>query len=152
VWPLFQVLGEHIFHLGDVGMGMTAKVINNQMSHVIMVAIAEGFAMAVEKGLDPRVLYKAISLSSGNSHQLHDRFYGRILPRNFAAGMKVDLAYKDSELALDLGRETQTPLFVTSAAHTVYELARTKGLGEFDYAAIVRLWEEWMGINMSGGE
>lgn len=145
---VFRTIGENIFHVGKVGSGMVVKLVNNAMAHVNVIAIIEGIAMGVKAGVAPQMLYEVISKSSGDSYQFQNRFGGRILKGNFEPGMKLDLAYKDSVLACELGQELGVPLFVTSAAHAVYEWAKLQDLNEKDYGAIMTLWENLLKIRV----
>jgi len=145
VRPLFDLIAERVFHTGSLGSGMTVKIINNLISHVNMVAICEGMALGVKAGISPKLLYDVVSVSSGDSDVLRRRFGKRILRRDFEGGMKLELAYKDSELACELGRALGVPLYVTNVAHAVYEHAKSKGIVGKDYAALIMLWEEIIG-------
>lgn len=145
---VFKTIGENIFHVGKVGSGMVVKLVNNTMAHVNMIAIIEGMAMGVKAGVAPQMLYEVISKSSGNSYQFQDRLGGRILKGNFEPGMRLALAHKDSVLACELGQELGVPLFVTSAAHAVYEWAKLQDLNEKDYGAIMTLWEKLLKIRV----
>ena len=145
---IFKIIGENVFHVGKVGSGMVIKLVNNAMAHVNMIAIIEGMAIGVKAGVAPQMLYEVISKSSGDSYQFRNRLGGRILKGNFEPGMRLALAYKDSVLACELGRELGVPLFVTSAAHAVYEWAKLQDLNESDYGAIMTLWENLLKIKV----
>jgi 3-hydroxyisobutyrate dehydrogenase len=147
---IFEAIGSDIFHVGNVGMGMTVKLVNNAISHVTMVAISEAISLGVKAGVGPKILYDVISKSSGNSDIFQRRFGSRILQRDFKAGMSVELAYKDSELVCEMGRDLRIPMYVTNTAHSVYEWARAEGLGVKDYASIILLWEKILDIRVSG--
>jgi len=149
-WDIFETLGKTLFHVGPVGSGMTVKVVNNAVSHVTMVAIAEAVSVGVKAGIDPNVLYDVLSSGSADSDILRRRFKGRILSGNYAEGMTVSLAYKDSELICDFAKEMGVPVFLINSAHAIYEWAKAEGLGELDYAAIIQLWERMLHIKVSG--
>jgi len=146
---IFEVIGSDIFHVGHVGMGMTVKLVNNAISHVTMAAISEAVSLGVKAGAKAKILYDVISKSSGNSDIFQRRFVSRILNRDFKAGMSVELAYKDSELVCEMGRDLKIPMYVTNTAHSIYEWARAEGLGEKDYASIILLWEKLLGIRIT---
>ena len=129
-------------------MGMLFKVINNMLAHVNFVALAEATALAVKAGADPKLLGDVVAVSSGRSAQIDDRLRKHILPRDFTPGMTTELATKDSVLCLELARELGVPTFIASAAHHVYEMGVAKGYGNEEYAALIKLWEEWLGIEV----
>lgn len=152
VWKVFQTLGQELFHVGGIGTGMTVKVVNNAISHVTMVAIAEAISVGVKAGIDPNVIYAVLSKGSADSDILRRRYKGRILKGNYDNGMTVDLAYKDSELICDFAKEMGVPVFIINSAHAVYEWAKAEGLGQLDYAAIIKLWERVLNLRITGTE
>ena len=146
--PLLAHFGKNVFHCGPSGMGMLFKVVNNMLSHVNLAALAEAMALGVAAGADPDLLCEVIGVSSGRSRQVEDRLKKHILPGEFTPGMTTDLATKDSDLCLELARELRVPTFIASAAHHVYEMAIQKGYGAEEYASLIKLWEEWLGIEV----
>ena len=146
--PLLETFGKNIFHCGESGMGMLFKVVNNMLSHVNLAALAEAMSLGVAAGADPDLLCDVISVSSGRSRQVEDRLRKHILAGDFTPGMTTDLATKDSDLCLDLARSLRVPTFIASAAHHVYEIAIQKGYGPDEYASLIKLWEEWLGIEV----
>jgi len=151
-WPIFEALGKKIFYVGAGSTGMTVKIINNAISHVTMVAIAEAVSVGVKAGLDPNVIYDVLSAGSADSDILRRRYKGRILQGNYTNGMAVNHAYKDSELICEMARELGVPMFITNTAHAVYEWAKSSGYGSEDYAAIIKLWEEMLNLKITGSE
>lgn len=143
-----DAFGKNLFHCGGPGMGMLFKVINNMLAHVNWVALAEAVALGVKAGADPELLGNVVSVSSGRSAQIDDRLRKHVLPGNFTGGMKTELATKDSVLCLELARDLGVPVFLASAAHHIYELGIAKGYGEEEYGALIKLWEEWLDIEV----
>lgn len=152
VWGIFETLGQELFHVGEIGSGMTVKVVNNAISHVTMVAIAEAVSVGVRAGIDPNVIYAVLSKGSADSDILRRRYKGRVLKGNYDNGMAVDLAYKDSELICDFAKEMGVPVFLINSTHAIYEWAKAEGLGQLDYAAIIKLWEKVLNIRITGTE
>ncbi len=146
--PLLAHFGKNVFHCGAAGMGMLFKVVNNMLSHVNLAALTEAMALGVAAGADPDLLCDVIAVSSGRSRQVEDRLRKHILPGEFTPGMTTDLATKDSDLCLELARELRVPTFIASAAHHVYEMAIRKGYGAEEYASLIKLWEEWLDIEV----
>jgi len=146
--PVLSTAAEEIFHLGNAGTGMRAKLVNNAIAHTTMVMLLEGAALAQKVGVPLDVFYSLMSRESGLMRPLTHRFGERIKNQNFKGGMSTDNACKDSSLILDLARELGVPLFTMQASHTVYDIAKCEGLGQLDYAAISKLWERWLDINM----
>ena len=59
--PLFDQLGENVFHVGDLGAGHTIKLINNYFAMTSALAMSEAFAMAVAAGVDKQILYDVMA-------------------------------------------------------------------------------------------
>ncbi len=63
--------------------------------------------------------------------------------------MSTDLAYKDSEAILQLGRETGVPMWMHSAKLAYFEAARIAGYGDKSWIETMKMWEDMLGIKMS---
>jgi 2-hydroxymethylglutarate dehydrogenase len=139
---VLRVIGKDIQHVGDVGSGDTVKLVNNLMSLVNVVTVSEGMVLGVKAGIDPKILYNVCKVSTGRSQALDRKLPNRIAKGRFEPGFTINLTCKDLRLILALGRELGVPLFVTSIAQQVYELAKAKGLGQLDNTAVITLFEE----------
>ena len=67
VAPLFEIMGARAVHCGGAGAGQSAKICNNMILGVTMVATCEAFALADKLGLARERLYDVVSTSSGQS-------------------------------------------------------------------------------------
>ncbi len=67
VSPLFEIMGARAVHCGDAGAGQAAKICNNMILGVTMIATCEAFALADKLGLDRARLYDVVSTASGQS-------------------------------------------------------------------------------------
>jgi 3-hydroxyisobutyrate dehydrogenase len=63
--PLFHAMGQHVFKLGPLGAGMTAKVLNNYVASASVVAVRHAYARAIELGADLEALRAVMKASSG---------------------------------------------------------------------------------------
>jgi 3-hydroxyisobutyrate dehydrogenase-like beta-hydroxyacid dehydrogenase len=63
--PLFDAMGQHVFRLGPLGAGMTAKVLNNYVASASVVAVRRAYARARELGADLETLRSVMQASSG---------------------------------------------------------------------------------------
>jgi 3-hydroxyisobutyrate dehydrogenase-like beta-hydroxyacid dehydrogenase len=107
-------MGQKVFHVGDVGCGNIAKLVNNIISLGCNSISAEGFVLGVKAGIDPKTLWEIISISTGNNWCMQ-QYPNTTFRGNFEPGFKIGLAYKDIGLALDLGKEFGVPLPVGEA-------------------------------------
>jgi len=65
--PLFDIMGQKAVHCGASGAGQAAKICNNMILGVTMVATCEAFALADKLGLDRQKMFDVVSTSSGYS-------------------------------------------------------------------------------------
>lgn len=70
VRPLFDVMGAKAVHCGGAGAGQAAKICNNMILGVTMIATCEAFALADKLGLDRARMFDVVSTSSGQSWSL----------------------------------------------------------------------------------
>ena len=70
VLPILDPMGANFFHCGDVGSGEIAKLTNNLILGITMVAASEGLAIGEKLGMDPKILNDIVMVSSGNCFSL----------------------------------------------------------------------------------
>jgi 3-hydroxyisobutyrate dehydrogenase-like beta-hydroxyacid dehydrogenase len=143
---VLEPIAERIHHLGPVGAGSGAKVVNNAVMHAVMVVLIEAGAMASKLEIPMPTMIEILARPDGLMRPLEHRMGERMRDENYAGGMSVANARKDSTLALETAQDLGVPMFATLAAHTPYEIAQQAGLGELDYAALAKLWESWCDV------
>jgi 3-hydroxyisobutyrate dehydrogenase len=140
--PALAAMGANIIHVGPVGSGEVAKLCNNLIAGVAMVAVSEAFRIAEGFGVDPRILTDVISKSSGNTWAME---HGHPVPgmvakaaanRDYAPGFMTDLMAKDLGLAVHAARELRLPVFTAPAAQQLLRLASSHGLGRKDFSVV----------------
>lgn len=106
-----EPMAGKIFEAGGPTMGLAAKIANNMMLFITMLANSEGSQLAEQLGLDPQVFWEIASASSGRSwsqqtwYPVPGIIDSAAANNNFNASFAVDLARKDVGLALDAGRD-----------------------------------------------
>ena len=152
VKPVLETMGKHIYHCGDTGAGMAAKLVNNALAHVNALTLIEGFALGVKNGLDAKVLFDIVANSSGDSWVLRQRFQQYIKEGTFNPGMTLDLLHKDSSLAMEMAQESDTPLFLLKLANSLFTWYQLDGMGPENWAKMMLLWEKQLGIRIGATE
>ena len=71
VAPLFDIMGQKAVHCGEAGAGQAAKICNNMILGVTMIATCEAFALADKLGLDRQKMFDVVSTSSGYSWSMN---------------------------------------------------------------------------------
>jgi 3-hydroxyisobutyrate dehydrogenase len=148
---ILQTMGKTIYHVGDVGMGETVKMVNQMLVGINLAGIVEALVLGTKLGVKPEVLYKIIRASSGNSFLLDSRVPNYIFSGNFTQpGFAVDLLRKDLGLALESGKINKIPLFMTGQAYQCYTRATAEGLGKKDMSSVIELLEKTAGVEVRG--
>src|SRR3989441_5034589 len=140
--PGLAALGTNIVDVRPVGSGEVAKICNNLIAGVAMVAVSEAFRIAEGFGVDPKILTEVISKSSGNTWaMLHGHPVPGMVPtsasnRDYAPGFTTDLMAKDLGLAVNAARQLRVPVCVAPAAQQLLRLASSHGLGRKDFSSV----------------
>ena len=140
---VLNLVADGIYDLGSVGAGMGTKVVNNGVMHALMVVLIEAFTMSNKLGVPSQTMIEILNREEGLLRPLVHRVQERMQDGNYEGGMSISNARKDSVLALETAQQLGVPLFATLAAHTPYEIAEAKNMGDLDYASLALLWEEW---------
>jgi 3-hydroxyisobutyrate dehydrogenase-like beta-hydroxyacid dehydrogenase len=144
---MFKAMSSNQFHVGSIGQGLALKLVNNLLIQVNTVAIAEAFVMGVKAGLDPKVMYDVIKVSTGASFALDYRV-PRMIAGDFKPGGTIDISYKDQELETAFAKSLGVPLLLANVSQQVYQMARAQGLSKEDGASIVKVYERMAGVKL----
>lgn len=145
--PLFEAISSTQVHLGPLGSGQLAKMINNVLYNVSCAALAEVMPMAVKLGLDPEKMTEVVTTGSGRSFAA-EYFLPLILRGKFDHGYPMASAYKDMLGMARIGAEKRIPLPVVQAALTTYQSALARGLGDQSKGAMIKVFEELLDVRV----
>ena len=110
--PYLGAMGAHAHRMGGVGMGMTAKVLNNLIAASSMVATRTALDWGAAAGLDEARLLALIETSSGQNWLASGMDRIEFARDGFEAGNSVAVLAKDVGCAMDAapeGAETDLP-------------------------------------------
>ena len=128
VSPFLKSFCENIFHVGQVGAGAIAKLVNNQIFLTGAIAVQEGLVLAKKAGIDESTLLKILNSSSA---KVYAGLAPLFLNREFEKVVfRLDIASKDMDVALDSAKELGFEMPTTQAASQTYRRAISQGLGE----------------------
>jgi 2-hydroxymethylglutarate dehydrogenase len=147
VRKILETMGKNIFPVGDVGCGNIAKLVNNLISLTTNAITAEGFVLGVKAGINPKVLWDIIRVSTGNCWSL-EQMPDTVFKANFEPGFKMSLGRKDIGLALTMGSEIDVPLPVGTVVQKGLDDAIEAGFGEKSVQAVILPLEEKTGIKV----
>lgn len=145
--PVLQPMANKIFHLGDVGCGNVAKLVNNLIGLACNSVCAEGMALGARAGIDLQALYDLLTISTANNWSLQ-QYPRTVFKGDFAPGFRISLAYKDIRLALGLGEEYGVPLPVGEAVEADLAAAIAAGLGDNGVDAVILPLEKATGVEV----
>ncbi|MET4700631.1 3-hydroxyisobutyrate dehydrogenase-like beta-hydroxyacid dehydrogenase [Constrictibacter sp. MBR-5] len=145
---LLRSFAANPIHMGAVGAGSIAKLVNNMMAFCNMAAAAEGLMLGAAAGIDLEKLATVIRTSSGGS-AIFQKFGERALAGQFEAAFALDLAYKDLHLALELADQLNVPVPAGAQTHNLMRMARGMGFGRDDSSSVVRVYEAAAGRPLS---
>ena len=142
--PILQAMGRSVVHVGPAGAGQAAKICNNMILGISVIAVAEAFRLADKLGLKAETLNEIVSRSSGNCWVLNNNHpVPGLVPtsaanHNYRPGFSSALMLKDLVLSQNAARHfgAYTPLGATAAG--LYDDFVQAGNAELDFGAIIR--------------
>ena len=141
---ILQKMGKTIVHAGGAGTGQAAKICNNMILGISMIAVSEAFVMAEKLGLDHQKLFDISSKSSGQCWSLttYCPVPGPVptspANRNYEPGFTVAMMLKDLRLAQEAARAAGANAQMGAEAERLYSAYADSGEGGRDFSGIVR--------------
>lgn len=142
--PILDAMGKNVFHAGANGNGQAAKIANNMLLGVSMIATSEAFNLASKLGLDAQTFFDISSKASGQCWSMTS-YCPEPGPvptapsnRDYAAGFAVAMMLKDLKLAQEAAKsaDAQTPF--GKHAEEFYAQMETDGHGALDFSAAMK--------------
>src|SRR5881275_1667432 len=142
VRSVIEAFGKKIVHAGPVGSGDALKAVNNALLAVHILSAAEGLAILVKAGVDPKVALDVINASSGRSNSSENLIPQRVITRAFPRTFRLALLEKDIGIAAVMAEdlEVKTPLISLTAER--FHEAREKLGDQADHVEAVKIVEE----------
>ncbi|KMK67423.1 3-hydroxyisobutyrate dehydrogenase [Puniceibacterium sp. IMCC21224] len=145
---LFDIMGQKSVHCGPSGNGQAAKICNNMILGVTMIATCEAFALADKLGLDRQAMFDVVSTSSGYSWSMNAYCpapgIGPMSPADngYAPGFAAELMLKDLRLAQQAAEtvNADTPMG-TSAAQLYGQFVEDENGKGLDFSAMLPRFE-----------
>ncbi len=143
--PLLDIMGKTAVHCGDAGTGQGAKICNNMILGVSMIAVGEAFALADRLGLDRQRLFDVSSTSSGQCWSLttYCPVPGPVptspANRDYEAGFTADMMLKDLRLAQDAAEASGAWTPLGRHARDLYTEFADGGEGGTDFSGIFKM-------------
>ncbi|HZR87108.1 MAG TPA: 3-hydroxyisobutyrate dehydrogenase [Bradyrhizobium sp.] len=142
--PVLEKMGKKLVHCGGAGAGQAAKICNNMILGISMIAVSEAFALAEKLGLSHQALFDVASTSSGQCWSLtsYCPVPGPVpaSPANndYKPGFAAALMVKDLTLAQDAANAAGAVTPLGKHAQEIYKTFDAAGNGGVDFSGIIR--------------
>jgi len=141
--PVLERMGKRVVHCGEAGNGQVAKICNNMILGVSMIAVSEAFVLGEKLGLSHQALYDVVSGSSGQCWSLtsYCPVPGPVpaSPANngYKAGFAAALMLKDLKLAKEAAESSGAATALGAHATQIYETFAQQGHASADFSGII---------------
>src|SRR5712672_4207408 len=142
--PVLENMGKKLVHCGGVGAGQAAKICNNMMLAVSMIAVGEAFVLAAKLGLSHQALFEVASTSSGQCWALtsYCPVPGPVptSPANngYKPGFAAALMLKDLRLSQEAAKAAGAATPLGKHAQELYKAFDAAGHGGVDFSGIIQ--------------
>ena len=146
--PLLEAMGRTIVHAGGPGNGQAAKLCNNMILGISMIAVAEAFSLGQKLGLDPKIFFDITSKASGSCWAMlnHLPVPGIVetaaANRDFKPGFAAAMMVKDMALSQEAAGQAGAATPLGAVATALYREFVESGHGDLDYSAIIQMIRE----------
>ena len=138
--PLFSAMGKKVVHMGETGLGQSAKLAMNLQIAMIYEGFAEALTLAKRLGVQPEKLIELIQASMVRSGVI-DYKASFVLQHDWTPNFPMRLMEKDLKLVKEAAEQQQLRLPGLESVRGVYERARAAGKSDLDYAATLDVIE-----------
>ena len=148
--PVIKELRTRLLTSSAEALGIGGAEADQQVYGILMeTSYAEGLATLVKEGVNPKLALEVINASSGRSNSSMNLIPERVLTRAFPRTFRLALLEKDIDIAAKLARDNKVPAPVTQLTADVFRIARGE-LGELaDHVEIVKMVEQWAGVEIA---
>ena len=143
VKPMLEVMGKRVVHCGEHGAGQAAKICNNMILGVSMIAVSEAFVLGEKLGLTHQALFDVASAASGQCWALTTNcpVPGPVptspANRDYQPGFAGALMAKDLRLALNALESTGVAARLGPLAAEIYDSFAAEGGAGRDFSGII---------------
>ncbi len=143
--PVLERMGTRVVQCGEAGNGQVAKICNNMILGISMIAVSEAFVLGEKLGLSHQALFDVASASSGQCWSLtsYCPVPGPVpaSPANneYRPGFAAALMLKDLKLAKEAAQSVQAKTALGAQAADIYGHFAQEGHSGMDFSAIIKL-------------
>ena len=146
--PVLQVMGSSVVHVGDDnGAGQGAKLCNQVLVMVNLLATCEALTLGAGLGLDVRRVYDAVKGGAGGSWQF-ENLGARIMAGDLEPGGTVETVQKDLDILMSSARDLHMMLPGSALVQQLYNAVEAEGKGKKGHQALVAAYERLSGVHI----
>ena len=148
--PVLKAMGTSIHRCGPIGAGQAMKALNNLVSAGGYLIGIEALLIGQRFGLDAGKMVDVLNASSGMTNSSQKKFKQYVLNRQFDDGFGLELMVKDLGIALEVGRDTNTPTPFSALCREMWASAAALLGPGADHTAVAKLSEQMSGTVLGG--
>jgi len=141
---IISAMGKTIYHTGAAGSGQAAKICNNLILGISMIAVSEAFVLAEHLGLSAQKLLEVVNNSSGQCWVM-SRYapVPGVLPdvpanHDYQPGFTAAMMLKDLLLSQNAASKSASKTPLAEKATSIYQQFNEAGFGQLDFSAIIK--------------
>ena len=138
--PLFSAMGKKVVHMGETGLGQSAKLAMNLQIAMIYEGFAEALTLAKRLGVQPEKLIDLIQASMVRSGVI-DYKAPFVLKHDWTPNFPMRLMEKDLNLVKEAAAQNDLQLPGLESVRKIYQKGRAMGKSDLDYAATLDVVE-----------
>ena len=138
--PLFEVLGELVLHVGELGQGQMVKLVNNAVAAANAVTLGQALLVARATGVDLDALEQVMAAGSGGSAMAALKT-GPMRRHDYTTLFKLEHMLKDVRHCLEESLAAGVPFPAAGDARETLAAAMSRGHADDDFAALIEVLE-----------
>jgi putative dehydrogenase len=142
---VIEGFSSHIFHLGPVGSGSTAKMVNQILVYCNLVASVEAMTLCRKAGADPQAVYDVICTAMGSSAVFEARV-PKLIDGTYQSGGSLRIALKDLGIIEETARDLGLPMLMSAQATQLFRATAAGGALDRDDLAVAHLMDRLAGL------
>lgn len=143
--PILSAMGKQVIHTGIAGSGQAAKICNNMILGISMIAVSEAFTLADKLGLSAHKLFEVVNNASGQCWVTKNYIPVPNLLENVPAnndykpGFAATMMLKDLILSQESAQAAKARTPLGSKTTELYQHFIDQGFGETDFSGIIQM-------------
>lgn len=143
--PILACMGKAVIHAGPSGNGQAAKICNNMILGISMIAVSEAFTLGKKLGLEPKKLFEISTQASGQCWAMSNYCPApNVLPNvpssnHYAPGFTAAMMLKDLRLSQAAAQSVGAATPLGAEATALYTLYNNSGHAEVDFSGIIKM-------------